>query len=152
MSDNKLEPGSLEWKMSTAILHMNQKLKENGYNERERAFMWGFTVGELQAFLQTIWEHLHNEKVKQDEQIDQLHGFGAAAALEAAIADGSVFSESSRDPGEKPKPNASMFKTKKEGANEQSGTDVAGAKDSDLPASEQSGDSDSSARTIRTQS
>lgn len=33
-----------------------------------------------------------------DAQIDRLHGPGAAAALDAAIADGSIFAESSRDP------------------------------------------------------
>jgi hypothetical protein len=73
------------------------------------------TVSELREFLDKIWRHLHNDKnvghireeldptkESQDAQIDKIHGPGAAEALEKAIADGSVFSESSRDPGETP--------------------------------------------------
>lgn len=72
MSDSELEPGSLEFKMNTACLRMNQKLKENGYNERERAYMFGMTVGELRQFLTMIWEHLHNEKTVEHvgEELD----------------------------------------------------------------------------------
>jgi len=37
------------------------------------------------------------EMARLDAQIDRIHGAGAAAALDAAFADGSIFSDSSRD-------------------------------------------------------
>jgi hypothetical protein len=45
------------------------------------------------------WSKMGRElhEAKQNAQIDAIHGKGAAAALDEAIADGSVFSENSRD-------------------------------------------------------
>lgn len=40
---------------------------------------------------------VHEETARLDEEIDRLHGPGAAAAIDAAYADGSIFAESSRD-------------------------------------------------------
>lgn len=110
------EVGSLEHKMNKAVLSMNAKLKEQGFNERERSFMWGMSVSEMREFLTNVWEQTHHEqnathvgeeestKAEQDAQIDKLHGPGAAAALEEAIADGSVFSETHEGTPRKPVP------------------------------------------------
>ena len=150
MSETKLEPGSLEFKMNTAVLRVNTRLRENGFNERERAAMWGMTVSELRVFLTQVWEHLHNDKTvghvgeeldltkaEQDAQIDKIHGPGAAAALEEAIADGSIFSENN---------------PKKEGADEQSGANEPGKTGSDIPKPKPPRNSDGPAGTVRTQS
>lgn len=61
MSDNTQEPGSLEFIINTAVLSMNRRLKDQGYNERERAAMWGMTVTEQRVFLTKVWEHLNND-------------------------------------------------------------------------------------------
>jgi hypothetical protein len=69
MSEDRVEPDSLGHKMNTAVLRMNNRLKEQGYNERERAFMWGMTVDELRGFLTIVWEHVnHAEKEELVEE------------------------------------------------------------------------------------
>jgi hypothetical protein len=64
MSENNLES-----KTNAAVLRVNNKLKDQGYNERERAYMWGMTVDELREFLTTVWEHVnHAEKEELVEE------------------------------------------------------------------------------------
>lgn len=115
MSETVVEPvESIDQKAKKAVLNMNTKLREQGFNERERAFMWGMTVSELRVFLNTIWEHMHEDKSGQnvgeekpvtDEQLDKMHGPGAAATIDAAVADGSIFSENNPKPVPKPPKN-----------------------------------------------
>lgn len=71
MSEAVVEPiESIDQKAKKAVLNMNTKLREQGFNERERAFMWGMTVSELRVFLNTIWEHMHNDVEKQLDKLE----------------------------------------------------------------------------------
>lgn len=56
MSDTEME-----LTLKKAVLRMNTKLRESGYNERERAFMWGMTITEQREFLTKVWEQVHND-------------------------------------------------------------------------------------------
>lgn len=53
-------------------------------------------LGALQDSLRA--EHVHGDHTDLDARIDALHGPGAAAALDAAIADGSIFADSLPSP------------------------------------------------------
>lgn len=72
MSEGTLDPATLNFRMNTAVLNMNKKLRDQGYNERERAFMWGMTITEQREFLTAVWEHMHNDKTESDVLFDNL--------------------------------------------------------------------------------